>query len=338
MSTSRLSLALDQGLVSVPETGEIVVFRPRSDADLSALPKERLRIVQGFRPDHDAWVRRGYTVYTDAPEGFAAALVMVPRAKDEARALIAEALAPGGPVIVDGQKTDGIDSLLKEVRRRDAEVSEAYSKAHGKTFRIDAAPGTFADWLRPPAGPVSGGWVTAPGLFSADGPDEGSIALGKVLPADMKGRVADLGAGWGYLAFQVLEREKVASCTLIEAEHAAIEAARRNVRDDRAEFVWGDARSYTPERRFDAVVSNPPFHTTRAADPALGAAFIDSAARILAPHGTFWMVANRHLPYEAPLRAAFHDVTELSAPEGSGPFKLFAAKRPSRAQGRDKLS
>jgi 16S rRNA (guanine1207-N2)-methyltransferase len=37
------------------------------------------------------------------------------------------------------------------------------------------------------------------------------------------------------------------------------------------------------------------------------------------------MVANRHLPYEAPLRAAFGDVREIDGPPA---FKLFSARRP----------
>lgn len=324
MSDSRLSLALHSGAIHLPSTGPIAVFRPRSATDLSALPHERVEIVQGNRPDHDAWLQRGYRVSTAAPEDFAAALVIVPRAKSEARALIARASVQGGAVIVDGQKTDGIDSLLREIRAR-AEVSAPFAKAHGKVFQFQASPGTFADWDLPPVQTLPSGWVTAPGAFSADGPDPASVALAAALPEKMPGRVADLGAGWGYLSFHVLERRGVTECALVEAEHEALEAARMNVRDERAQFHWADATTWSDAEPFDHVVMNPPFHKGREADPALGAAFIASAARILAPHGTLWMVANRHLPYEAPLHAAFREVRELAGPPA---FKLFAARRP----------
>jgi len=72
---------------------------------------------------------------------------------------------------------------------------------------------------------------------------------------------------------------------------------------------------------------NPPFHAGRAADPALGRAFIAAAARMLAPSGQLWMVANRHLPYEATLRETFRNVADAG---GDGAFKVFHATRPLR--------
>ncbi|MDT9081655.1 methyltransferase, partial [Escherichia coli] len=80
--------------------------------------------------------------------------------------------------------------------------------------------------------------------------------------------------------------------------------------DPRARFTWADATQGRPGP-FDAVVMNPPFHNGRAADPALGLAFIRAAAHALTPSGTLWMVANRHLPYEAALREAFREVEEV---------------------------
>jgi 16S rRNA (guanine1207-N2)-methyltransferase len=72
---------------------------------------------------------------------------------------------------------------------------------------------------------------------------------------------------------------------------------------------------------------NPPFHAGRATDPSLGRAFIQSAARILAPNGKLWMVANRHLPYETTLSECFRNVDMIG---GNGAFKVFHANRPLR--------
>ncbi|WP_116133673.1 class I SAM-dependent methyltransferase [Tropicimonas sp. IMCC34043] len=334
MPASRLALALEAGAVHLPSAGPIAVFRPRADADLSPLPRERVEIVQGNKADHDAWMRRGYAVSTATPQDFAAALVELPRAKAEARALVAEASAAGGPVIVEGQKTDGVDSILREIRARVA-VSEAFAKAHGKIFQFQAAPATFGDWALPAVQRLANGWVTAPGLFSADGPDPGSVALAAALPEKMPGRVADLGGGWGYLAFHVLQRRGVTECALVEVEHAALEAARQNVVDPRAQFHWADALSWSDPEPFDHVVANPPFHVGRAADPGLGAGFIAAAARLLSPRGTLWLVANRHLPYEGALNEAFREIREL---DGTPGFKIYSAQRPrvpaTRRQGR----
>ncbi len=324
MSSSRLTLALDAGAIHLPSTGDIAVYLPPSGMDLSALPAGRVRIVHGTAQDHAYWEALGFPVSVEPPESAAGAIVCVPRARVAARNLVARALAHGGPVIVDGQKTDGIDSLLKDLRAR-VDVTAPYAKAHGKCYAISGAPAALADWVLPDLLRTDSGWVTAPGVFSADAPDPGSVALAKALPDAMKGRVADLGAGWGYLAFHVLQHPGVTECALVEAEHAALEAARANVKDPRAQFHWADATRWNTGAPYDHIVMNPPFHAGRAATPALGAAFIAAAARHLAPRGTLWLVANRHLPYEATLASHF---TEIRALEGPPAYKLIAATRP----------
>ena len=55
----------------------------------------------------------------------------------------------------------------------------------------------------------------------------------------------------------------------------------------------------------DFVVMNPPFHDGGAEDRRLGQAFIRQAAAMLKKGGVLWLVANRHLPYEADITAAF---------------------------------
>ncbi len=331
MSPSRLSIAIDDKLVSLPESGRIVVYRPRAGTDLSALPRNRVQVVQGFRPDHDSFVHVGFETAATASGTFSLAIVFLPRAKIEARALIAEAaqITGGGPVVVDGQKTDGVDSILKDCRKRGAEIGAVFSKAHGKIFVLTG--GSFDDWTV--AGReirLTDGYVTLPGLFSSDAIDRGSAVLAAALPKDLSGRVADLGAGWGYLASRVLRSLKVTECHLVEAEHAALDCARRNVFDPRARFHWADATAFQPDTAYDAIVMNPPFHTTRAAEPDIGRAFIQSAARMIRPNGVLWLVANRHLPYEAALTAAFHEVSEIT---GDASFKVFRAARPRRKPG-----
>ena len=118
--------------------------------------------------------------------------------------MVAEACTlSDGIVVIDGQKTDGADSMLKAMRGR-VSVEGPISKAHGKLFWINApAADCFADWEAGPA-LTEGGFWTAPGVFSADGVDLASALLADALPETLKGEVADLGAGWGYLAAHVL--------------------------------------------------------------------------------------------------------------------------------------
>lgn len=326
----RLSLALETGGCVMPDEGRIAIFSPQAGLDLSALPKERVLILQPSRPDFEAYEAAGFSCLPALPEGecFAAAVVFLPRAKPEARLLVAQASgATSGPVLVDGGKTDGVDSVLKALRKI-SETSAPISKAHGKIFWFQGGNTDFGDWA-PAATAEADGFQTAPGVFSADGIDPASALLAANLPEKLGRCVADLGAGWGYLSSQILTRSGIEEVHLVEADHVALGCARKNVVDDRARFHWADVRHWKTPVQFNTVVMNPPFHSGRSAEPELGQAFISAAAKMMTASGHLWMVANRHLPYEAVLNERFVVVEEMA---GDNRFKVFHAQRPRRTK------
>lgn len=328
MLTTRLSFARDQGLLALPGSGRLCVFGARAEDDLSELGSD-LQVVQGMRPDADALTARGHDVVLAPVGAFTAALVVLPRSKVLARDLVARAaaLAGEGALWIDGQKTDGADSIIRDLRKRGLVVDPVIAKAHGKLFRVAGAAGALEDWR---AGPTTldNGMVTAPGVFSADGVDRGSALLAGLLPKKMASVVVDLGAGWGYLADAVARRDGVTALHLVEADHAALDCARRNVTDPRAVFHWADATTFALQGGADHLVMNPPFHSGRAPDVSLGRAFIAAAARMLKPGGQLWMVANRHLPYEADLAAQFGKIADLSDDRA---FKVIHGERLRRS-------
>ena len=334
MLSERLSLALAGGDLTLPDGGMIAVFGPRAGTDLSSLPPGRVTVITGFKPDHDAFAAAGYPCAREAKQPCSAALVCLPRAKAQGRALLAQAadlVGTGGLLIVDGQKTDGIESMLRDLRAQGLSPM-VLSKAHGKLLWFAAQP-MPADWHARGPQPVEGGFVTAEGVFSADGIDPASRLLADSLPEKLGAHLVDLGAGWGYLAARILARDTVRSLDLVEADHAALDCARANLVDPRARFHWADATTWRPDNLVDAVVMNPPFHTGRAADPDLGRAFIAAAAAMLTAQGRLWLVANRHLPYETALAQHFAEVSELA---GDNRFKILAAARPTAPRSRQR--
>ncbi len=327
MRSTRLITALESGLFVLPATATIAVFGPEKADDLMALPKDRVLAVTGFYPEHMALAAEGYRVATAPETAHSAAMVCLPRAKAQAHAMLAAAAAcvvPGGLIIVDGAKTDGVEPMWRDLRGKVA-ATEAISKAHGRIFAFPAGP-ELTGWAAKDAS-IEGDFVTRPGVFSADAADRASVLLAAALPARMPGYVVDLGAGWGYLARAVLERASVKRIDLVEADANAIDCARLNVTDPRARFVWGDATQFRADGYADHVVCNPPFHRGRAADPALGQAFLAAAARILSPSGQLWLVANRTLPYLATAKSLFREVTEIGADPA---FRLIHATHPVR--------
>lgn len=336
MTPDRWTLARETGALP-PLEGRCLVLMARGEADLDALGASGLVVVQGFRPDFDRLAARGFDVRPafDLEGAFDAALVQIEKSRVRTLSAVAEAVGavkPGGLVLIDGAKEEGIEAILKALKPH-VEVDGVFSKAHGKVvwFRRPATlPDAFTDWIALPQ-TTEEGYVTTPGGFSADGPDRGSDILVALVPP-LKGRVADLGAGWGYLAGEILtEQEGITHLDLIEADHAMLEAARANVDDPRAAFHWADVTRFVPAEPYDAIIANPPFHAGRRADPGLGRAFIAAAARMLKPSGKFIMVANRHLPYEAALKDAFGTGQMLGELEG---YKLYEAGKPNQARGR----
>jgi 16S rRNA (guanine1207-N2)-methyltransferase len=330
MISPRLDLALETGDVSWPD-GPVLALRP--EPGVSGLPRDRTQVAHGFRPAYDAWTAAGFAVSAQAEGPFTAAYVGIPRTRDHGRALVARAaelVSPGGLIVVDGAKTDGAESLLKACKTIFG-LGGSLSKAHGKLFWFDrpsSVPPQLADWSRAADGPE--GWQTAAGVFSADAVDRASALLAKHFPP-LSGRVADLGAGWGYLAAQALvQSEKIVHLDLVEAEFAALEAARANIADPRAAFHWADVLHFSAEP-YDVVVMNPPFHPSRKADPRLGQDFVRAAARLLKRDGTLALVANRHLPYETVLTDSFVDVATRADQDG---FKVIHARKPRRKAGR----
>jgi 16S rRNA (guanine1207-N2)-methyltransferase len=326
----RLASAVAAGALSLPETGTIAVLRAEPSELFDLAEPSRFLCEQTFRPVHDALAQRGLPVTTRVTAPVAMAIVNATRQRAETLGNLARALIlvpAGGIVVLNGAKTDGIDSLVRRVAGA-LQLGGTFVKAHGRVAWLERPanlPPEVTAWASEASPRLNAeGFVTAPGMFSPEAADPGSQRLAGSLDGRIKGRVADLGAGWGWLAARALEAcPGIVGIDLYEAEGLALDAARQNVTDPRAAFHWSDVRALRRgDGPFDWAIANPPFHQGRAAEPELAA-----AARILRPGGRFLMVANRQLPYEAPLAAAFRTVERLSEDTR---FKVLGASHPLR--------
>lgn len=335
-ATKTLFHPFEAQAILMPGKGEHALF-------LGAEPGFRLpdgfepeiQLVQGFRPYFRALQAAGRTV---APQGegtdFGVALVLAGRHRGQNELRIAEALervTHGGLVVVAGGKDEGIASLRKRLGEL-VPLDGHMPKYHGTAFWFRRpADAVAAATLRDanPAARVDGRFTTSPGMFSFDRIDVGSKLLVDNLPTDLRGHVADFCSGWGYLAAEMLARSPaISAIDLQEADFASLEAAKANLADVAQSvaknFFWVDLLSEPVERRYDAIVMNPPFHRSRAAEPEIGAGMIRAAAKALKPGGRLFMVANRQLPYEPVLAAAFSSHAEIAR---DGMFKVLSARR-----------
>jgi release factor glutamine methyltransferase len=82
------------------------------------------------------------------------------------------------------------------------------------------------------------------------------------LPPDVDADIVDLGTGSGAIALAIAAERPRARVTAVDASEEALQVARRNAatnRVDRVEFLYGDWWSPLAGRRFDLVLSNPPY-------------------------------------------------------------------------------
>lgn len=173
------------------------------------------------------------------------------------------------------------------------------------------------------------GFYTRPGIFGWDKIDVGSKLLIETINHPLKGRVADLGAGYGYLSHAVLQSDihQVAELACFDADRTALDCCRKNLAGFSVpvSYEWSDLGAPPPRatlQGLDAVLMNPPFHQGQKGVPTLGRAFIRQAAARLRKNGILWMVANAHLPYEDTLRESFRHIENIVQKHG---FKVIRA-------------
>lgn len=332
-----LFVPFSEGRLPWPEGGAMFL-RARDGWPLHERPLPGLTCEQSFKPEADALSQAGFAVnVTGAAKTYELVLILPPRQRDEARALMARAVAmtkPGGRIIVSQSNDEGARSSESDLAQLAGDV-ESMSKNKCRVFwtaslaRLNVP--LIAQWqeldaIRPIA---DGRFVSRPGIFAWDRIDVASALLAEHLPTNLAGRAADLGAGFGYLSAELLTRcPGITALDAYEAENRALELARVNLRSFEArtpiDYRWHDVAAGLPDT-YDVIVTNPPFHAQRAMDrPDIGRRFITVAATSLRPGGKLWLVANRHLPYELVLTENFASVRTVVQAHG---YKIIEAVR-----------
>ncbi len=291
---------------------------------------------QPLRPPADAWERAGLRRADEVPAGTWPVVMVLPgKSRDETLhwfALACGRVETGGSIVAAMPNTAGAARFEKELARATGRVDSiqkhkcrAFRAVNDGTWNRDLLDGWMA--LGNPCEIPGTPYLTTAGVFSNGHVDPGSRLLADHLPANLRGRVADLGAGWGYLTDMALRRcPAITSVDLYEADARALDCARKNLADHDRDigYHWHDVTAGVPGA-YDAILMNPPFHTGRETDVDLGRAFLTNAAAALAGNGRLFIVANRQLPYEAALdtlRLAWRKVAEDQT------YKLlFAEKR-----------
>ena len=323
-------------LTGVMKGGDAYLFlRARSGSLPHAIKAEQIHCLQSFKPFADELRKSRFPLIEKIQQAYPIILILPPPQRDETRALFALALqtaSEDGLVIVSMQNNAGAKSGENDLRKLAPNV-QSISKNKCRVFwaaKKNVNAQLLQQWLAfdEPCLIEKTGFISRPGIFAWDRIDAASKLLAEHLPLDLAGYGADLGAGLGYLTHSALTQcENISAMDVFEAEARALECAKLNLSQFEAsrqlKYYWHDVAQGI-QGPYDFVISNPPFHQGHTEVQALGQAFIESAAKSLKANGRFFMVANRHLPYEASLQKHFSQVSLLAMQDG---YKVYEAKK-----------
>ncbi len=344
MSQSSLELALQTLAHLVGNSTELTDAAGRI-AFMHALPHDglahlgdKLECEQAFKPRNKRLRAAGFRVVDSLSATYPIVLLLPERQRQQTFADLARAhdlLEDEGVLIVATHNDWGAKRWEKHVNEAGG-ATQHLTKWHCRAFWTKKTARWNTAMLEEWRGQadlqrvIDGQFWSKPGLFAWDHIDPGSAMLIECLPPGIHGAVADLGAGWGYLSQHLLRtRPEIRELDAFEADRDGVEAARRNLKNAqaqaRSQALWYDVTEGIQPRHYDFIVMNPPFHDGREADSTLGMKFIGAASQGLRTAGQLWMVANRHLPYEAILEEVFDEVIKVREENG---YKVLTARAP----------
>jgi 16S rRNA (guanine1207-N2)-methyltransferase len=258
-------------------------------------------------------------------------LIDLPQSRQLARRWLVEAhaiLRVGGQLLLAGPNDQGIQSVIDDAA---ALFGNAGLVAYRKRCRVVRAIRTESPpnpplWAHEP-GIAPGTWhdiqldlvgkpvtlASLPGVFAYDRLDDGTALLLAHLP-DLNGlRVLDAGCGNGIIGVAAA-LQGATQIDMVDAHLLAIAAARENIARYTIPGVAlaGDALAPVANRRYDLIVSNPPFHAGKQVSYDAAEIFLRQGRALLNRGGRLVLVANRFIRYDRLLGELFGQVTTIA--------------------------
>lgn len=273
-------------------------------------------------------------------------VVDLPKGRKLARRWLVEAfylLKTGGKLYIAGANQQGVQAVIKDAQALFSTTGTilAYKKGNRAVRLVKTgAASDPVEWAAKP-GIAPGTWNefsvslrgavfhlrTLPGVFSYQGLDEGTRLLIDNVKKAQGARVLDFGCGAGVIGLHA-SACGASFVDMIDSDLLSVACARENIllnRVDSATVFPSDVLKAVSSRRYDLILSNPPFHTGKEVDYAVAQTFIAHAVKLLEPEGRIVVVANRFIRYERLLAETFSEVEILAQ---TGKYHVLAAGRP----------
>jgi 16S rRNA (guanine1207-N2)-methyltransferase len=257
----------------------------------------------------------------DNQEKFDLLLMYIPKAKIEIEYLLANLtpyLKENAEIILVGEKKCGIKSvsaLLSPYSDRSNTIDSArHCSLVYAQLNKPVTPFEQQQWIKDYQLNINNVSLTIrslPGVFSFGELDEGSALLLNNLPTQLVGEGLDFGCGAGVLSCYLLKQHPQLKLDLIDVNVYALESARLTLKQNNLQAnVFASDVFSNVDKRYDLLLSNPPFHSGQKTSYEAAETFINQSVDFLNKKGRLTIVANKFLRYEPLLMAAYKDFFE----------------------------
>jgi 16S rRNA (guanine1207-N2)-methyltransferase len=273
----------------------------------------------------------GVSLFPSNTEAFRTVAMLLPKGRKFMRRWLFEAflaLQTGGRLWLAGPTQEGVKSAIADARALFGNA-ETVGYRGGERVAVAVKIGREPNaegWARE-AGILPGTWHefeanlrglhmrfrTLPNIFSYDRVDAGTTLLIQNMEISHHAKVLDIGCGYGIIGI-IASRMGASHVDLIDSDLYSIAAARENIIINKAlntEAFPSDLFDAVSDRKYDIILSNPPFHTGKATDFSMISTMIAEARQILKPGGKLIIVSNKFLGYSHLMGASFEKVTCL---------------------------
>jgi len=272
-----------------------------------------------------------FTANYQGDKKFDLLLIFLPKAKQETQYLLASLtphLQKDAQIILVGEKKCGIKSAGTLLKPYSSSVNTLDSARHCSILycELNKSVPAFVQsaWIKTYSLNIHNTELqicSLPGVFSYGELDKGSELLLENLPDDISGSMLDFGCGAGVIACYVKTKYPHLTVDLIDINAYALQSAKLSLeKNNLSGNVFPSNVFSEVTKKYDTLLSNPPFHSGRETDYVAAETFINQSPEYLKDLGVLSLVANKFLKYEPLLNDVY---ANLQTAQQNNKFKIL---------------
>lgn len=260
-------------------------------------------------------------------------IIQFPKSKKElffTFAMLQHCINEDSKILIVGENKSGIKSLEKQVKEHALFCDKVDSARHCILFEIalkkDNSPFNLEEWFHYYTVNLQGlsfQVAALPGVFSQAKLDVGSKVLLENLSNSLSGNILDFGCGAGVIACLIGLLNTDVNLTLADVSALALVSSEKTLAINKlsGKTIATNSLSHISER-YDAVISNPPFHQGIKTNYQATELFLAGINQHLNKNGSLTIVANSFLKYAPIIEQAIGKVEKQCIEQG---FTIYHA-------------